>query len=176
MKILEMFKAVREVKADVDKRLTKLQSDEEMLRRERDVLIAQPAAKSDIKAMVGAWFDKQGTQYRDQLQQSLTNFILRPQLIATGTPDLKLSITGPAMREGNTAPTAGDLDQLLVALLGPALRPALLATVDAMSFEEGPPMHERSQRVAEIDARIAKIRAEIKELVSHAEAAGISLD
>lgn len=176
MKILEMFKAVREVKADVDKRLTKLQSDEEMLRRERDVLIAQPAAKSDIKAMVGAWFDRQGTGYRDQLQQSLQYFILRPSHIAGPTSDLKLSISGPAMQSGNAAPTASELDQLLVALLGPTLRPALLAMVDAMTFEEGLPMQERSQRVAEIDARIAKIRAEIKELVSHAEAAGISLD
>jgi hypothetical protein len=163
MPAARLFESFRKATTDAHTRLADLEHKKELLRRERDELLAQPAAKSDLKAMLAGWLDRQGLEY----------FIARPHLMSP-TSEV-LSLAGPVIQAGN-APTAKDLDQLLIALLGPTLRPTLLRMVDEMPFEEGTPMQARSRKVAELDAQIAEIQLEIRGLLEEGQAAGISFD
>lgn len=170
-----MFSGLKRAATGAREQLRELAHREELLRRERDHLKARPAAKADIKRMVQAWLDAAADGYIASLRTNLDEFIRRPDVIPEGAPKVsRISPIGAVQPFGATL-TADHMDRALAALLREPLRAALMSAIDAMSWEEGPPLTERTRRLQKLEQEINDLSAQQERLVAEAREAGIDL-
>ena len=175
LSLTKLFQALTTATQDARSQLVALQSREEQLRRERDLLRSTPPSKDDVKRLLRSWVDAAGADYTASLQSALAQFIRRPESIPEGAPRLELISPVGAVQPFGAALSAQDLDRVLAALFRDQLLASLLAAVDAMTWEEGEPLSKRTGRAQQLDAAIANLQAEQASLVDEARAAGVDM-
>jgi hypothetical protein len=157
---------------------TDLSRQIQVLRDERLQIQTAFAAKSDVRAAVVAWADSQASAFRPRFAEAVQKLAGHPSLLAGGPDAFNESAfvfagLGVTPAQPHEAITSKVLDTVLFALLKDRVMPHLLAAVEAAEWEEGLTLAERTRRLAEIDALLAKRTAELKSLQEEANSLGV---
>lgn len=152
----------------------------EAARREREDVQCAPTCRADVKAIFSRWIDSCGQRYQERLQASLGTMLRKPahfQDLGSQTARNLMAVLSVQPNSGNAA-DARSIDVALMALMGAQLKPALMKMIDEVDWPgpEGLPMDERVRKLAEIDARIAKLERDEAELLAIAAANRVILD
>lgn len=175
MSLASLFSGIKRAAQDARTKLAELSEQEQQLRRQRDALIAQPAAKADVKRLVSSWVDSAGSDYKQALQIALNDFIRRPAQIPARAELKHLSPLG-AVKPFESDLGAGHVDQVMAAIFAEQMKSFLVKAVDGMDWgPEGLPLAERDAKVAALDKQLAQVNVDMKELITEAQAAGITL-
>lgn len=156
-----IFAAVRKSTATAREQYANLRAEQESLRQAEARVRYAAAHKSDIRKLVGDWLDLQERAHTAALQETLERFIKRPDEI-------------PATTKPGTLEGLGEAS--IFGLMAGQARAALLAAVDAMDWpDQGLPMVERTQKLAEILVAIGTNEQQQHELLNAAAEAGLDL-
>jgi len=109
------------------------------------------------------------------LQIALNDFIRRPAQIPARAELKHLSPLG-AVKPFESDLGAGHVDQVMAAIFAEQMKSFLVKAVDGMDWgPEGLPLAERDAKVAALDKQLAQVNVDMKELITEAQAAGITL-
>jgi uncharacterized protein (UPF0335 family) len=171
------FSSLRQGVASLGGQVRDLRARIERMKRERDDLIAAPAAKSDLKAAALQHLKAQESAYARVVAAQFATFIRRPERLNDPAMVAKqLGLLGATEKPGVAVAGPQSMDVVLAGLFGPMVCQAYLAAIDALDYEEGPTNAARAVRIAELDGEIQGLQGQLDELTATARGAGIVIE
>lgn len=145
----------------------------EQLRREREDVVALPAAPSDTKKYFHTIIEQRGQEYIQAVAQHLAP--MKPESLQNHQHTRQFGNLLAISAVGGGA-TPRTIDAALCCLLGPTLRQAIDSVIDSMPTPAGAiTLAERAARLKRIDAELDELLAEERELVAAGRAAGLAI-
>lgn len=166
------FSSIKKSIASIGSEATKLRTELEKARREREELAAAPITREELTDALCDWIDRIGESYPRHLVSTVSHIRdhaeINPQSLTV--PPALLTVHG-----GGSSPQVQPA--ALCFLLADVLKDGMRRAVEALPYPTAPglPRAEKVEKLAALDKQIAKLEADLLELRNDAEAAGVSL-
>jgi len=170
------FSFIRKSVQSLSSQVTDLRAQIAKLTAERAAILAAPASREDVKAMVTSWAKDRASEYITSLQMNMAFFVKYADKLADpATVRQRMTVFGASQQLGSGFESGPSLnDKAVCALFGAALIDGVHAAIDRMQWPDGAlPLEGRQKRVQEIDRALSTLVAEEAEIVSSARSAGV---
>lgn len=171
------FAAVKRSLQGLEARLASLRSEIRGLQQKREAAHNAPTSRDDVKAMFASWINAAGDEYTNTLQESIEKMARNPSAMANPFRVMQLASFGAATLPYQHAETdPREIGMAMCGLFGKVIHEALTKAVDAMDWPaNATSAAQRAADIEELEARIAKLQAEEREIVGSASDVGINL-
>lgn len=172
------FSAVKRSVENLEARITTLRNEMTDLQQKRQQAHLAPAAKEDVKAMVGVWVRTGGSTHAATVQETIEALSRNPHAMALHLDRAKqLASFGAASPAHLGASDPREIGQALCFVFGRQIEEALVRVIDAMEWPANAlPQAKRIEQVTFFDARIVANETEQQEIINKAAEVGLRLN
>lgn len=184
MSFLELITGVKQTREAIIQRLSELSTEQNDIRSRLQEIDGGKIAKSELRAAVNAWVDRQGAAFVASARGGLMKILDEPASSLTKAPGfvnhrMAMLFRGVGATDERLGGATGLPDGSLVAFLCAAFRDDVCATlnaaIDAMDYDEGLPATDRPAARAKLSQRLDALNAEVTSLRAKAAEAGLKL-
>jgi hypothetical protein len=179
---MAVLDVLRKAFEDFATELGRLRRKREALLQERENILAEPATRADIVALLHGWVDIEREQFLAALGRRLQPEIAAPKLDLLDRESLRRRTVSNyyGLTAGNTGGTVNPqaVDMLIAGLFSTTLKTFIAGAVNELPWpgDEGLPLAERRKKVAALDAEIDAISRRESELMQAAQQARVTID
>lgn len=170
------FLMLKKTISDVNSQFSKATGQLEKLKQRRDLVVAAPATKEDVIAILHARIDAESDAYPARLRDGLHEYIAKGQLHDLKTHNLHMLMPGHANYGGAVGDTGTLFSRLAYFLREPFKESISEAIMGMEDWPEGSISHKDKQaELARLEKDIESLESEIQSMKQEAARAGMFL-